>query len=123
MSAVVRIRTAAETVGRRRPRARCWSRQLITSRSPSRRRPATAGCPADRSISHLTAWSWLLLTDDEHQRFLDEDYRPYGLPKIRTFVEMLDLLRPGQPSLWPVGNAELERMAAGFPCRDDCGEC
>lgn len=75
------------------------------------------GISASRSVDKLTEYAWLLGRDDVVEAMGVADYENYGAPKVKAFAVGL-----GLP--WPTDNAELERMANGLPCVDDCdGGC
>jgi hypothetical protein len=76
------------------------------------------GLSAMRAVSHFRAWAWLLLDDEKFQEFEAVDYENYGAPKVKKFCELIE-----RPDLWPTGNYDLDRMAAGAPCSDDCTGC
>lgn len=76
------------------------------------------GLSAMRAVNHFRAWAWLLLDDQQFQEFEDTEYENYGAPKVKKFCELI-----GRADLWPTGEKELERMAAGSACGNDCGGC
>lgn len=73
------------------------------------------GISAGRSVDKLREYAWLLGRDDVVAAMDAADYPQYGTPKVKAFAE-------GMGWEWPTGDAELDRMADGDPCRDDCDE-
>lgn len=72
------------------------------------------GISADRSVTKLREYAWLMGRDDVVAAMDAEDYAQYGAPMLRAFAVAL-----GWP--WPESDA-LSRMAEGLPCSDDCEE-
>lgn len=76
------------------------------------------GLSASRSVDKLGEYAWLLGRDDVVKAMNDADYENYGAPKIKAFATTLGWEWPGD-----VGEREaidLERMASGLSCVDDC---
>lgn len=77
---------------------------------------AHRGISAERSVSKLTEYAWLLGRDDVVSAMDAADYPNYGAPKVKAFAE-------GMGFPWP-DDKELARMARGESCVDDCeGGC
>lgn len=70
------------------------------------------GLSADRSVTKLREYAWLLGRDDVVEAMDATGYAQYGAPKVRVFARKF-----GWP--WP-DSASLNRMAAGASCRIDC---
>lgn len=70
------------------------------------------GLSADRSVAYMQTWAWLLCRDDVVEAMERADYKPYGAPMVKAFVDGL-----GLP--WPKDNEVLNRMANGQDCTDD----
>jgi hypothetical protein len=79
------------------------------------------GISAERSVEKLGEYAWLLDRDDVVSKMDDADHSQYGAPKVRAFADGM-----GWPFLDQASSdrerAELERMADGAPCRDECEE-
>lgn len=74
------------------------------------------GISADRSVQKLREYAWLLGRDDVVAAMNAADYPQYGAPKVKAFAV-------GMGWDWPA-DKDLERMAQGLPCVDDCeGGC
>jgi hypothetical protein len=77
------------------------------------------GISAERSVEKLEEFAWLLGRGDVIAAMDEADYSQYGAPKVRAFAAGMG---------WPFRagsdreQAELERMADGSPCREDCQE-
>jgi hypothetical protein len=77
------------------------------------------GISAERSVEKLGEYAWLLDRDDVVSKMDDADHSQYGAPKVKAFADGMG---------WPFRagsdreQAELERMAGGSPCREDCQE-
>lgn len=69
------------------------------------------GLSAHRSVEKLNAWSWLM----GHDEPIEEPYPTYGVPILKALAERHDVP-------WPQGNEDLDRMARGEPCRENCNE-
>ena len=85
------------------------------------------GISANRSVSRMQAWLWLL-GDDEKVAWLH--YANYGAPILKAICELygwkleelMTEIAGGSPA-WARRQLErFERMAAGKPCRPDCNE-
>jgi hypothetical protein len=75
------------------------------------------GISASRSVEKLLQYAWLLGRDDVVAEMTEANYPQYGAPQVKAFA-----IGMGWP--WPSDNVELERMANGEPCTDDCsGGC
>ena len=74
------------------------------------------GISAERSVTKLAEYAWLLGRDDVVAAMEAADYAQYGAPQVKAFADGFGWLWPSDP--------ELDRMAAGLPCRDGCeAEC
>jgi len=75
------------------------------------------GISASRSVDKLREFAWLLGRDEVLAAMDAAGYQQYGAPKVKAFAVGM-----GWP--WPSDDAEMERMAQGLPCVDDCsGGC
>jgi len=72
------------------------------------------GISADRSVTKLREYAWLMGRDDVVAAMDAERYEQYGAPMLHAFAQTLDWP-------WPESDA-LSRMADGLPCSDDCEE-
>jgi hypothetical protein len=79
------------------------------------------GISAERSAEKLGEFAWLLGRDDVVKAMEAAEHAQYGAPKVKAFADGM-----GWPFLDQAGSdrerAELERMADGAPCRDECEE-
>lgn len=75
------------------------------------------GISASRSVERLREYAWLLDQTEAVVNAMDlADYPQYGAPQVKAFAVGM-----GWP--WP-DDAELNRMAQGLSCIDDCeGGC
>lgn len=71
------------------------------------------GLSADRSVTKLREFAWLLGRDDAVEAMDAADHMNYGAPKVKAFAQAMGYA-------WP-DSTELNRMADGLPCDDDCG--
>lgn len=67
------------------------------------------GLSAGRSIDHYKGWLWILGLDTEVDW---EAYPNYGAPILKQIAGLIE-------AEWPE-DEDLNRMAEGEPCRDDC---
>lgn len=74
------------------------------------------GISAERSVSKLAEYAWLLGRDDVVDAMGAADYAQYGAPKVKAFADGLGW------SFNPDGDAELNRMADGLPCIAGCDD-
>ena len=70
------------------------------------------GISADRSVSKLREFAWLLGRDDVVEAMDKAAYPQYGAPKLLAFAVGMDLPVSDHPTF--------QRMAAGLPCKPDC---
>jgi hypothetical protein len=74
---------------------------------------------ADRSVTKLAEYAWLLGRDDVVEAMDSAEYPQYGAPKVRAFAEGM-----GWAFLELAGNSvereELDRMSGGRYCCDEC---
>lgn len=75
------------------------------------------GISAERSVTKLREFAWLLGRDDVVQAMDASDYPQYGAPKVKAFADGM-----GWPftadSAWQ--QQALEAMALGRLCEDEC---
>lgn len=76
------------------------------------------GISASRSVDKLTEYAWLLGRDDIVAAMDVAEYEQYGAPKVKAFADGMGwpFARPEDP--W--AEKELQRMAAGEPCKPNC---
>jgi len=75
------------------------------------------GISANRSVSKLAEYAWLLGRDDLVEQMDAAPYPQYGVPKLVVVAEGLGLSLPLGGDL-----DALARMARGLPCRPGCDE-
>lgn len=74
------------------------------------------GLSAGRSVVRFRAWCWLI-GDDDAVAFIDDEknFPYYGVPILRYLSRRYAFLEPE--------GEEVDRMAGGKRCREDCEEC
>lgn len=77
------------------------------------------GISAWRSVEKLREYAWLMGRDDAVAAMDGAAYPQYGAPQVKAFATTLGWPWPGL-GLDDRDAAELERMATGRPCTDDC---
>lgn len=77
------------------------------------------GISASRSIDKLTQFAWLVGKDNVVEAMDEADYTNYGVPKLKAFADGMEL--PFEAGEY-YDQSELDNMAAGKPCREDCEE-
>lgn len=78
------------------------------------------GISAERSVQKLEMFAWLLGRDDVVKAMTDAPYPNYGVPQLYAFAKGMGWPLPTEEQ----GKKELDRMAEGKKCRDNCeGGC
>lgn len=77
------------------------------------------GLSAGRSVQKLEMYAWLMGKDDVVTAMDEAGYTNYGVPKLKAFAEGMGY--PFTVSEY-YEQAELDRMAEGKRCREDCEE-
>lgn len=77
------------------------------------------GLSAERSVTKLREFAWLLGRDDVVAAMDAAEYPQYGMPKVKAFADGMRWPFSAETS-WE--QRALNRMAQGLPCTDDCGE-
>ncbi len=70
------------------------------------------GISAERSVTKMEAWIWLLKDDEVLERVKAASYTQYGAPKLKVVCEQYH---------FPIPDSEaVRRMASGEQCSNSC---